>query len=321
MHHRRLVRLFASIFGAALLLGTFGVASSAADPEDDSGKIVCTGALTNNGTTCTITQTSTTGSNNAVCELFSAAPTVTLTCNITQVSAGGDNRAKVRLRAHQKKSPTENATETATVSQKTTGAGSNFLDIDENVKQQIEPHVGRVQNQTARQFAGFRFGAPLYQKTDTGQNLINLDQDQKQHAESNVVAIQHQTSRTEGHITQISAGISRAFAHQRESQRLQAKPGSTQRQDPDDYCCAVQQSNPADTFDITEEARQLANLTTAFQTDRLIGSCTSSGRCQVNLSLTTNSGTQTQSCFSQGSSCSRAIFVGDFGGEGTGRIL
>jgi hypothetical protein len=228
------------------------------------------------------------------------------------VSAGGDNRAKVRLRAHQKKSPTENATETATVSQKTTGAGSNFLDIDESVKQQIEPHVGTTQNQTAREFA------TANQKSDTGQNLINLDQDQKQHAESNVVAIQHQTSRSRGHITQHSAGISRAFAHQRESQRLQAKPGSTQTQDPDDYCCAIQQSNPADTFDISEDARQLANLTTAVQTDSLVGSCSSSGRCQVNLSLTTNNGTQTQSCSSQGTGCTRSIFVG---GEGTGRIL
>jgi hypothetical protein len=297
------------------LLVAGGAASSAADPEDDNGKVVCTGVLTNNGTTCTIAQgvpTPTTGNNNAVCELFSAAPTVTLTCNITQVSAGGDNRAKVRLRAHQKKSPTENATETATVSQKTTGAGSNFLDIDESVKQQIEPHMGSTQNQTAGEFA------TANQKSDTGQNLTNLDQDQKQHAESNRVADQRQSSRSRGHITQHSLGLSRAFAHQRENQRLQAKPGSTQIQDPDDYCCAVQQSNPADTFDITEEARQLANLTTAFQTDRLIGSCSSSGRCQVNLSLTTNSGTQRQTCSSQGGSCTRSIFVG---GEFTGRIL
>jgi hypothetical protein len=304
--------LVASIFAAALLFAASGVASSAADPEDDGGKNVCTGTLSNNGTTCTITQTSiTAANNNAVCELFSAAPSVTLTCNITQVSAGGDNRAKVRLRAHQKKSPNEIANQQAFVTQTTTGAGSNFLDIDENVKQQIEPHVGTTQNQTAREFA------TANQKTGTGQNLINLDQDQKQHAESNLVAFQHQISRTEGHIIQIqnspSPGISRAFAHQRESQRLQAKPGSTQIQDPDDYCCAVQQSNPADVFNISEDAKQFANLKTARQTDVLRGSCSSSGHCQVSLSVTANQQTpptRTQSCSSQGSSCAAFIFVG-----------
>lgn len=309
MNKRRPNRFVASIFAAALLFAAGGVASSAAAPGDENGKVVCTGTLSANGTTCTITQISTTGSNNnAVCELFSAAPTVTLTCNITQVSAGGDNRAKVRLGAHQKKSPTENVNEQATVKQTTTGSGSNFLDIDETVKQQIEPHVGPTQNQTAREFA------TATQKSDTGQNLINLDQFQKQHAESNAVAFQHQVSLSRGHITQTSLGISRAFARQDEDQRLQARPGSTQIQDPDDACCAVQQSNAADSFNITENAKQFANLTTAQQSDQLRGVCNSSGRCQVNLSVTTNQGTTTQSCSSQGTGCARFIFIGEGGG-------
>jgi hypothetical protein len=307
MNRRRSYRLVASIFAAALLFAASGAPSSAAGPGNDNGNVVCTGTLSTDGNTCTITQTSTTGNNNAVCELFSAAPSVTLTCNITQVSAGGDNRAKVRLRAHQKKSPNEIANQRATVNQTTTGAGSNFLDIDENVKQQTEPHVGSTQNQTAREYA------TVNQKSGTGQNLINLEQLQNQHAESNLVAFQHQISLSRGSITQNSLGISRAFAHQGERQRLQAKPGSTQIQDPDDFCCSVQQSNPADVFNISEDATQLANLKTARQTDVLRGSCNSSGHCQVNLSVTANQQTpptQTASCSSQGTGCTRSIFVG-----------
>ncbi len=303
-----------AVLAAFVVVLSVGVVARAAPAVPDPGQSVrCEpGTVTTptNTVRCDITQTSTTGgNNNAECDISSNAPNIVLICNITQSTNGGDNHAKVRLRAHQNKSPTEKVNERATVKQTTTGSGSNFLDLDEDAKQQIEPPEGNTQNQTARQFA------TANQKSDTGQNLIKLNQSQNQHAESNKVATQHQTSSAQGHISQDSAGISRTFADQDADQHLVAKPGSTQIQDPDEFCCSHQASNPADTIVVNQKVRQRANGTS--QRDNIFcdtTGTTGTGTCRQ--SVTTNQGTTTNSCGPKAGGCAVFIVCGGETGPG-----
>jgi hypothetical protein len=326
--------LVASIFAAALLFAAGGVASSAAAPGDDNGKVVCTGTLSPDGNTCTITPTNSTSPGNDECSLFSTRPDVTQRCTITQKSDAGNNHVRVRMKIVQEKTAlpfvgvcpaplrslplsNQNACQILTVTQ-TSDSGSNSLNAVLRIIQENDERSAQRQNagqqHTVDQCSGSRTSVlPLLPCVGPGTNLAKLRLFQTQEEEAEVKAQQFQRSTANGHFTQNSAGISRYDRKFVPHQTQEAPPGSTQIQDPEDYCCSGQFSNPGDSARDDVAVRQSSNclpLSFCSQRDSITGNTIpTSGTGSVNLSVTTNVATRTERCSAQGG-CTKSIFIG-----------
>ncbi len=313
-----------AFLAALVLVLSAGVVVRAAPDVDDKQdkKVECKGGTltrTGNTTTCNIIQTSTTGDNRAECKLHGNRPDEIQICNIKQTSGAGNNRVRVRMTIDQERSAppftgscpglrsllaaNQNGCQKLTVTQ-TSGSGFNSVEAMLRITQEIEHGIGPV---PVKQRQNVGQDARIHQKSTSGGQLTRLDQFREQEEEAKVRADQFQRSTAHGNIAQNSAGISKAFANQKPRQEQEAPAGSTQVQDPEDFCCSVQLGNPANLFEINQKVSQLANLRAARQSDRIFGNCVpTSGNCTIKQSVTTNQGTTLNTC-SQRGGCS--IFI------------
>lgn len=338
--------LFATIAvvpGVAQQIALDPSANSAQDEDNDNDHgVVCSGTLSDNDNTCTIIQGSPTQptDNRAECRLFSNKPDVTQRCIITQTSGAGNNQVRVRMRIAQEKTATpftgvcapyptrslalsnQNACQILAVKQ-TSVSGSNSLEgklkIAQELEGQQEDDQGQPGGQRLHQFQNAGQNHKVNQDSQTGVQRVKLDLSQSQREESEVTADQFERSTggistAQSTITQTSNGVSdaeRKFSV-RQTQNAPAGTQGTQRQDPDDWCCSPQGTNPNDRFKIDLVVRQAANLRFASQADNIVGNFVTTGNGTVRQSVTTNGGTTTNSC--SGKTCFIVITCGVEGG-------
>jgi len=241
-------------------------------------------------TTCTIDETSSNDKNIAVC-VQSNTPGSVQECKITQTNLNGNNYALIFQHVVDNSGPTEDSTQSATISQSmiTAGTGSNFAAIVQVVKQSTKQ--AGDQSQTIHQFN------TTDQASNTGTNLAILNESSDQSGQS-VSSMQTQFSEQDvntapHHINQSSTGLSRAFATQSQVQNLTGTGVQTQTIDP--RCCSEQNTNPDDVFTITQFVSQTGSSTAAQQATSF-GECHSSGTCAVSETTTENGVTTNNSC-------------------------
>lgn len=272
-----------------------------------------------NTTTCTITQTQATG-NQAVCNLFSRRPNETQVCKITQTSGAGNNIAHARMRIAQDAVATpfagscpsplrslananQNGCQILMLTQ-TSISGRNELIAKLRITQEIEQ--GTQQRQNAGQ------NHTISQKSTTGALVAKVDLFQTQTELAKVIASQFERSTARGSFTQTSAGVARYDRDFKPRQVQKAPAGSTQVQDPDDFCCSGQGTNPADSANLSQVVTQIASQGNATQNDNLQGRTSpTTGIGTVHQSVTrTRAGvtnTTTQNC-SQSGGCFIVLF-------------
>ena len=217
---------------------------------------------------------------------------------IDQTNVSGQNIAIV-IQIYTKP---QTASQTASITQRNTD-GSNLAAIVQIVKQSSQSAI----TQTDVQDASFiQIGNnPL--TTDTGRNLSILLQSSMQFGQSgSALDVQEQDSTERGHVDQSRGGVSKALAGESQSQTLKGPGQQTQHLDP--HCCASQQSNPNNDFEIRQLANQFAENTAARSQDSsTIGDCSSSGHCGIDQTASINGQSQHQHTDCTAASCSNAI--------------
>lgn len=203
-------------------------------------------------------------------------------CSITQANTTGKNVVFVRqfiLQVTEGKQ--QDALQQANVEQ-VNMSGSNSADGEQLLTQSADSKQLSSQSQNSRQTF------TLDQNAATGTNSQSLQQSLTQDAEmrdelsegSWKPSSQAQNALLEGSIFQASSGVSVGDNRQLGIQRLSAPPNTTQNQDPRARCCADQEGNPSNIFQIDQEFEQLAsNPTSQFAEDD--GRCFTSGTCTI----------------------------------------
>jgi hypothetical protein len=297
MLRRRLLSIVGAL-GLVSGLISSGVAAQAVNSSSSAGAgngdTQCSGTFEPTSGICTIIQTTPTEDHSAVC-IEDNVPGGVEGCAITQTSGSGfNNRAVVIQRYHENQGPNQTtcpqsgmqcATQTVTITQTATDAGSNFASVGQTADQKLEPNTNGDQNQQDDQ------EVTITQTSDSGQNQTDLDQSSKQNAISNTTANQTQISAEHGDITQLSSGLSTASANQDQDQRLAGNGSQTQQIDP--RCCTNQMSNPDDVFTIKQNANQQAESVGAFQESSTVGECDSAGHCTIDQTATQNGASAT----------------------------
>lgn len=267
--------------------------------------------------TCVIVQDSRSG-NTARCVIHSThVPTTEQSCWIKQTSRGGDNRAFVEMVAQQQKGSEQTAKLEATVEQ-ASGSGRNELYSSQTVEQSTKKYGG-----TVSQDQDGRLKLVVDQTSTSGRQLVQMQQSVDQDAEASGPVLggsQDQFGDLFGNIDQASAGRSLIQARQKEEQEELAPRGSAvaQSQIGPEFCCTTQSSHPESRFVIEQSASQRSTQGTAFQRERIDGTCQSSGLCNVNQRARNNVDEETNSC--TGSFC--FIFIDcTSGDEGEGTLV
>jgi hypothetical protein len=204
----------------------------------------------------------------------------------------------------------------------TTGTNTSILSqsILENVEAKGNTPINQAQN--ARD-AGPNSDAEVTQTSSLsngGKNFSFLNQVNILHgnAANAASATQRQGSSTgglEGTVHQISSRPVESFARQVERQKLDASGiGSlTQIQIDPKRCCSHQENNPNNVWDIDQIAVQEAR-DDAIQVATAIGTCRTTGFCNIDQTHTQNGVTQTNSC--EGQVCDEVFVTCDVKGEG-----
>lgn len=310
MLRRRLLTIVGAL-GLVSGLISSGVAAQAVNSSNSAGAgngdTQCSGTFDSTTGICTISQTTLTEDHSAVC-IEDNVPGGVEGCVILQTSGSGfNNRAVVVQRYHENQGPNQTtcpqsgvqcATQTVTITQTATDAGSNFASVTQKTDQKLEPNTNGDQNQQDDQ------DVRIAQTSDSGQNQADLDQSSKQNANSNTTANQIQTSAEHGDITQFSSGLSTASANQDQDQRLAGNGSQTQQIDP--RCCTFQTSNPNDVFTIKQNANQQADSAGAFQESSTVGECFSDGQCTID-----QTGTQNGASATTHTDCTPGSFCGN----------
>jgi len=256
--------------------------------------------------TCTITQgVPTNGDKNIAVCVQSNTPGTSQECTITQTNDSGNNYAFVFQHVIDNGGPTEDATQTSTITQNMstvgTASGSNFAEIIQIVKQSTKQ--AGDQSQKVQQFN------TTDQSSTTGTNFASLDESSDQSAQSDS-SMQTQlsdqdASDPDGHINQHSMGLSQAIATQSQLQSLTGTGVQTQTIDP--RCCSAQGINSNDVFTINQSTNQAGNPSATQNADSF-GTCTSSGQCSITQSSTNNKASFATTTSCNGTTCSNEVF-------------
>jgi hypothetical protein len=281
-----------------------------------SSKDACVGGTTTYpaGTkTCTISQPTPGGKHIAVC-VQSNTPETSQECIITQINDSSNNYALVFQHVVDNSGPTEDATQRSTINQSMTtlgsGTGSNYAAIVQVVKQSTKE--AGDQSQMVHQFN------TTDQTSTTGTNFASLSESSDQSGQSDT-ANQTQFSEQDasdpnGHITQTSAGLSRAFATQSQLQNLTGTGVQTQTIDP--RCCSTQGTNLNDEFTINQSTMQAGNPNATQNADSL-GTCSTSGQCTVTQSSSNNKASFGPTTTCSATSCFSEVFCNSNGETGS----
>jgi hypothetical protein len=230
------------------------------------------------------------GDNDASCTLAGAPNGTSQSCSITQTNTTGANNATVTENLSLEGTSTS-ASQDVTVSQ-TNGSGANTVVTNQKLFQHaVESGGEAAQDQTGSQ--SFK----ITQTADTGANTATAAQSvtQKALAPGATSGSQSQTSDLKGQLDQSSAGVSTMQATQTESQRESARANGAVSQSqigPVD-CCSLQTGNDGDSFTITQSSEQNTSSNTPTQEDTQNAKYVSSGTGSETQSLTQNGTTQT----------------------------
>ncbi|MEA2634026.1 MAG: hypothetical protein QOH92_793 [Chloroflexota bacterium] len=299
---------------ADTLPGVDSTLSSLMSTYLSSSQDACVGGTTTypGGTkTCTISQTTPGDKHIAVC-VQSNNPGSSQECDITQINDSGNNYALVFQHVVDNGGPTEDATQRSTINQSmvTAGTGSNFAAIVQVVKQSTKQ--AGDQSQMVHQFN------TTDQTSTTGTNFASLNESSDQSGKSDS-SMQFQFSEQDasdpnGHITQTSAGLSRAFATQSQLQNLTGTGVQTQTIDP--RCCSTQGTNLNDEFTINQSTMQAGNPSATQNADSL-GTCSTSGQCTVTQSSSNNKASFGPTTTCSATSCFSEVFCTSNGETGS----
>ena len=262
-------------------------------PED-----VVTDPLAN---TCVIVQINESGEgqNHARCfERSTSTPEAVLTCLVYQENAAGDNFLQIHQRVQQSAGAQQLATVDVDVTQRN-DSGNNHAQLVQQVFQSTSDLADLDVNDEGdeqEQRAMFDID-PLTQDTQTGNNYVHLTQHLSQNgtADGPPTTSQAQFSNQFGDVDQFAVageslvtsqvtgqGFSQAFAHQSEQQQLHG-PGFQEQVGPQGCCGAgTQVGDPQQTsMNILQESSQDADGPLVEQDQDILGSCNSSGVCDL----------------------------------------
>jgi len=280
---------------------------------------------------CSITQDNTGGANKAsVTQEWSQqtgdAQTAAENTTITQTNTTGLNRAQIRQMIGQvvkdaAGSQDQEATQFACI-QQDSASGPNQATINQQVTQNEQSTaaagLSQRQNQVApsNQSCGNRTTtiepntAALVEQDqgnggDSGQNQSSIAQTlhQKELSTTPTGAVTQTEGNgfdlggLEGALDQTSTGVATASANQNENQLEDAETTGSLLQEQDDphRCCSNQSSNPNDQLTLTSVTVQSADSgARQFFDDE--GFCTSSGTCNVNVQITNNTNSISDTC-------------------------
>jgi hypothetical protein len=227
------------------------------------------------------------------------------------VNVNGDNKATVDQKIKQKDGAIQEATQTSEVDQTNT-AGKNDAKVKQDIAQDKQGPVD--QDQTANQSSCVNQHGPasppfacedVSGSGGTGDDSSDVNQsvNQGQHA-GNAVADLNQDSTIDGHVSQDTTGIAKNHNNQDEHQNAEGKNASVDQFGPM-HCCTEQGTNPGDKFDVNQHSDQHTNAAFFDQQEEMVGTCLTTGRCQVDEHANQNGTTQHNSCDS--SDCSIGI--------------
>jgi len=206
---------------------------------------------------------------------------------------------------------TQNANQSAEISQTAAGSGRNLLDLHQNQRQNAFSGINQSQN-TAGLPAGFAdcaVGAPaapnacadVFQKSEAGKNTSSLDQLISETETARVVTTQKQGASDGGAESNVHqetlTGSSSNNSNQRKRHTQVAPAGSSQTQFDPVRCCgtASQVGGTGNTDTINQSAILNANQPDAVQSVNLLaesvsptGSCTATQFAQINGASTPN---------------------------------
>jgi hypothetical protein len=269
---------------------------------------------------CVIVQSSTSGSNVAVCEQISVTGvpgSATQECTITQTSGSGANTARIDQTLVQgpiclpvalgpSAEQAQVAKQYATVRQSTT-SGQGSANVDQDVQQCAARLTSSSVAQAQTTYQEFEIvQAPTGFDPDSpscggvsGSLQASASQEQKQigYAPKATGGTQSQTADLIGHVDQCSSGVATYTVGQSEDQRLIAPTVVTQTQVGPFRCCSFQGVNPADTCTITQTGRQSANPN-ALQTESVSARAEGTTTCSSSASVTQNGVTNAASASS-----------------------
>lgn len=214
----------------------------------DDNDFVCSPSTSTGPDACVIVQTAAGSDNVAVCTERSGARDRTQTCDVTQTNTTGANTVTVRQSLVPHGSGA--ATQSTTVTQTST-AGANGIDLAQSIAQDDNSGTGSVaMTQTGSQ------DFELTQTSLSGPNTAVLAQSigQTQTAKHATSGSQSQSADLKGHVEQHSTGLSTVTVGQSESQTQLSAGGVAQTQTGPMDCCSSQDTNPGDTFSITQTA-------------------------------------------------------------------
>ncbi len=244
---------------------------------------------TSTSNSCVIVQAGP-GDNTAYCTLAGAPAGATQSCSITQTNTTGVNNATVTENLSLTGTGTTGSQD-VTVDQ-TNGSGPNEVVTNQKLIQNASQDGSVVaESQTATQ--SFK----ITQTADTGSNTATAAQSvsQKALAPGATTGSQSQSSDLKGELDQSSAGVSTLHATQTELQRESAKAGGavSQTQVGPEDCCSVQTGNPADSFNISQSADQNTSSNTSTQDETQHATYVSSGNGTETQTATQDGTTQT----------------------------
>jgi hypothetical protein len=324
------------------------VVSQTAQSNNGTNSATCDIERTNPAyttSTCSITQDNTGGQNKAtIKQVFTESSgdnqDDAQSAYISQTNTSGKNTANIKQQLVQKISDsaagqTQQGLQSACIEQDaSTGANSGTITQSQNQseKNSNSSAVNQQQNATTPSTGGCgsvsfdaaNLVAAIEQgqrSSGSGQFSATLSQTLKQKqvsSPSTAAATQQQGPDSfegglDGHIDQNSTGVATANASQLENQYQDAEgPNPNQSQFGPARCCSLQQSNPSDTFNITQTSTQDSDTQTN-QTNEVDSNCQSSGECHVQQNVTVDGTTTSTSCnqpfcneevFCEGSFCS-----------------
>jgi hypothetical protein len=292
-----------------------------------NNKVECTNPAYSGGPgidqDCEVTQTNVNGNNDATCrETLNQTPSAVQACDIHQENVNGNNKATVDQNIKQKDGASQSATQSSLVDQ-TNMAGQNIAKVSQSIDQ--DTHGAVDQDQTADQSSCVKQHDPASSSFNpcndafggaaTGNDSSDVNQSVQQGAHAgNAVVDLSQDSNMDGHVSQDTTGVAKNHNNQDEHQNAEGKNASVFQSGPM-HCCTEQGTNPGDKFDVDQHSDQHTNASSFSQQEEMVGTCLTTGRCQVDEHANQNGTNQHNSCDS--SDCAIGI-VCDSGAGGEG---
>jgi hypothetical protein len=331
-----------------------------ASSTSDGNSFVCTGGSSSGPGDCTIFQfASGSAANTAYCTEVTGDVNTDQSCRITQTSSTGANNAYVNQTVDTTVGSTQFAHQYGGIRQ-SSSTGRNVAQINQNLNQKT-----RVTDASGLQKQDGHQEAAVSQNSTTGANIVNVDQKLGLQADARNVASVNQLQNTDGHVTsnvgvdqfstsgrnnatvdqrdlydasvtrattanqqqgspdasgeavafdQQSSGVSTIQSSQQERQAFETDTVTnvTQKQYGPQWADPSQGSNPNDTYSLLQHSHQLAPDPDIQQNEQF-AECNTSGNCTVAEKLHQQDVRQTNSC--SGSSCDVSNFIFGQGGE------